>query len=173
MKVFLTLLLALALSGAAHASEVRVAKLALADDVSLPFWCDWGYDWDERCYRLSGDRLAVGGGEPDKVWRSALRFWLGSLPPGATVVTAELSLWYDGTCIAPRKESRPCDGRSFDVALHPIFTRRWEAEREVEYGPQIALANLPPLARPQWWCGRSRTSSPTGQAAISTTTACC
>jgi hypothetical protein len=41
----------------------------------LPFWCDWGYDWAERCYRLDGAWLGVGGGEPDKVWRSALRFF--------------------------------------------------------------------------------------------------
>lgn len=21
------------------------------EDIGIPFWCDWGYDWDERCYR--------------------------------------------------------------------------------------------------------------------------
>jgi hypothetical protein len=49
-------------------------------------------------------------------------------------VTAELSLWYDGMCIAPWRQSRSCDGRPFDLGLHPIFTPRWYAEREVEYG---------------------------------------
>jgi hypothetical protein len=139
---------ALALAGAAHAAEIRSVALTPADDVSLPFWCDWGYDWAERCYRLEGARLGVGGGEPDKVWRSALRFSMSAIPPGATVVAAELLLWYDGTCVAPRRRSKPCDGRGFHFGLHPIFTPRWSAQREVEYGPQVGFASLDPLAPP-------------------------
>jgi len=150
MKFFVVVLAALALTGAAQAAEVRTVVLAPIEDVSLPFWCDWGYDWDERCYRDDGLRLAVGGGEPDKVWRSALRFSTAPIPAGVTVVTAELSLWYDGTCIAPRKTSRACDGRGFDFGVHPIFTQRWSAEREVEYGPQVGTASLPAPALPQW-----------------------
>jgi hypothetical protein len=141
---------ALAFAGVARAAEVRSVALTPAEDVSLPFRCDWGYDWAERCYRLEGARLGVGGGEPDKVWRSALRFSTSALPSGATVVTAELSLWYDGTCVAPRRRSKPCDGRGFDFGLHPIFTPRWSAEREVEYGPEVGLASLDPLAAAQW-----------------------
>jgi hypothetical protein len=137
-------------AGAARAVDVRTVPLAPVDDVSFPFWCDWGYDWDERCYRFDGPRLGVGGGEPDKVWRSALRFSTTAIPDAATVITAELSLWYDGTCIAPRKQSRPCDGRGFDFGLHPIFTPHWFAEREVDYGPQVGFAFLEPFARPQW-----------------------
>lgn len=71
---------ALAFAGAARAAEIRSVALTPADDVSLPFWCDWGYDWAERCYRLEGARLGVGGGEPDKVWRSALRFSTSATP---------------------------------------------------------------------------------------------
>jgi hypothetical protein len=149
MKLLPALLAALVLAGAAQASDLRVVTLPPADDVSLPFWCDWGYDWDERCYRLYGARLGVGG-EPDKVWRSALRFSMAALPAGATVVTAELTLWYDGTCVAPRNQTRLCDRRSFDFGLHPIFTPRWYSEREVEYGPQVGFASLEPLARAQW-----------------------
>jgi hypothetical protein len=44
-----------------------------AEDVGVPFWCDWGYDWDERCYRDDTARLPVGGVD-DKVWRAAIRF---------------------------------------------------------------------------------------------------
>lgn len=140
---------ALVLAGVARASDVHVLALAPAADVSFPFACDWGYDWDERCYRLEGERLGVGGGEPDKIWRAALRFSTASIPAGATVVTAELSLWYDATCVAPRRQSRPCDGRGFDFGLHPIFTPRF-TEREVEYGPQVGFASLEPLSCPQW-----------------------
>lgn len=150
MKLFLVLLAALLFAGTARASDVRVTTIAPLEDVSLPFWCDWGYDWEERCYRLDGARLGVGGGELDKVWRSALRFSNSAIPAGATVMTAELSLWYDGTCVAPRKGSRPCDGRGFDFGLHPIFTPRWFSEREVEYGPQVGFASLDAFARAQW-----------------------
>jgi hypothetical protein len=147
----LTLLLvaALACAGAARGADIRVSTLVPVEDVSLPFWCDWGYDWDERCYREDGPRLAVGG-DTDKVWRSALRFPTPSLPAGARVVTAELSLWYDRTCIGPRKTSVPCDGRVFELAAHPILTPRWFAEREVEIGPQLGTGAVTAGAAPQW-----------------------
>jgi hypothetical protein len=137
-------------AGTAHAAEIRSVALTPAEDVSLPYWCDWGYDWAERCYRLDGAWLGVGGGEPDKVWRSALRFSTSAVPSGAAVVTAELSLWYDGTCVAPGRRSKQCDGRRFEFGLHPVFTPRWSAEREVEYGPQVGFASLDPSALPQW-----------------------
>jgi hypothetical protein len=150
MKALLAgLAAALALTGSAGAAEVRVIALPPVEDVSLPFGCDWGYDWDERCYREDGPRLPVGG-EPDKVWRSAVRFSTASIPVGATIVTAELSLWYDRTCLAPRKTSRPCDGRGFELGAHPIFTARWSSEREVEFGSQVGTAALEPVATPQW-----------------------
>jgi len=149
VKIALALVLALTLAGAAQAGDVSVATLTPVEDVAVPYWCDWGYDWDERCYRDNSDRLGVGGVD-DKVWRAALRFSLDVLPSEAVVVTAELSLWYDGTCVAPRRTSRPCDGRGFDVEAHPIFTPRWFAEREVEFGPVVARAVLDPVAPPGW-----------------------
>lgn len=149
MKLALIALCALVLAAGAQASDVQMAAIAPAEDVSLPFWCDWGYDWDERCYREDGVRLALGG-EPDMVWRSALRFSTASIPAGATVTTAELSLWYDGTCVAPRKTSRRCGGGGFEFGIHPIFTPRWFSEREVEFGPLVATAVLAPLAPLQW-----------------------
>jgi hypothetical protein len=77
-------------------------------------------------------------------------FSLASLPPGSSVVTAELSLWYDRTCVAPRRTTRPCDGRGFELDAHPIFTPRWLAEREVEFGPAVAIAALDPFAPAGW-----------------------
>src|ERR1043166_5836303 len=109
---------------------VQVAALRASQDVSLPFWCDWGYDWEERCYRDDFDRLEVGGVD-DKVWRSALRFSLGSIPPSAAVVTAELWLRYDRTCVAPRRRTVACVGAPVDLEARPIYTPRWESEREV------------------------------------------
>jgi hypothetical protein len=149
VKLVVVILVALALAGGAGATEVRVAALPAVADMSMPFWCDWGYDWDERCYRDDSDRLGVGGVD-DKVWRAAVRFGLDALPPSALLVTAELSLWYDGTCVAPRRSIRPCDGRGFELDALPIFTPNWLAEREVEVGPVAAGAELEPLAPAGW-----------------------
>ena len=153
MRIVVALILAVALApplaGGAHAADLRVATLAPVEDVSLPFWCDWSYAWEARCYRDDSDRVGVGG-VGDKVWRAALRFSFGALPRGATVVTAELSLWYDRTCVAPRRTARVCDGRGYELDAHPIFTPRWLAEREVEIGPAVASAALEPFALPGW-----------------------
>jgi hypothetical protein len=147
VRFALVVLCALVFAAGARASDAIV--LSSVEDVSLPFWCDWGYDWDERCYREDTARLGVGG-ESDKVWRSALRFSTAAIPRAATIATAELSLWYDGTCLAPRRTSRPCDGRGYVFSAHPIDSPRWYAEREVESGPLLATAVLPQLAGPMW-----------------------
>lgn len=148
MRVLLVLLAAAAFAAPATAS-LETVVVPPADDVSLPFLCSWGYDWQERCYRDDLDRLELGGAG-DKVWRSALRFSLGALPSGATVVTAELWLHYDGTCVAPQRRTVPCDGRGFTLEARPIFTPDWYARREVAFGPAVALAELEPDAPPEW-----------------------
>ena len=81
---FVLVLLAAAAFVAPASAALQTTVLAPVDDVSLPFLCSWGYDWQERCFRDDLDRLEVGGAG-DKVWRSALRFSLDALPPGATV----------------------------------------------------------------------------------------
>jgi hypothetical protein len=148
----LSVLLALAAVSpgpAARAAEVRVVALAPVEDVSFPYWCSWGYDWDERCYRDDSDRLPFGGAG-DKVWRAALRFPVEALPPGALVLTAELSLHYDGVCTAPFRLTAPCDGRGFEFEAHPVYTERWSRERELEFGPAVAWTSLDADAGPQW-----------------------
>jgi hypothetical protein len=149
MRLLAVLVAALTCVGAARAGDVRDTTLSPVEDVSMPFFCDWGYDWDDRCYRDDSARLSLGG-ESDKVWRSALRFALASIPTGARVVTAELFLWYDGTCIAGQKRFRPCDGRAFEVEAHAILTARWSSEREVEINPVPYAADLETGALPQW-----------------------
>jgi hypothetical protein len=148
MRVLLVLLAAAAFAAPADAS-LETVVLSPADDVSLTFLCSWGYDWQERCYRDDLDRLELGGAG-DKVWRSALRFPLGELPPGGTVVTAELWLRYDGTCTAPLRSTAPCDGRGFSLEARPIFTPDWYARREVAFGPAIAWAQVEPGASAEW-----------------------
>ena len=149
MPVLLVVVLAVFAAGAARASELQTASLPAAQDVSLPFMCSWGYDWEERCYRDDFDRLEVGGVD-DKVWRSALRFSLASIPSSATVVTAELWLRYDRTCVAPRRRTVACTGAPYDFEARPIYTARWESEREIAFGPAVSWAGLEPGAEPQW-----------------------
>ena len=84
------------------------------------------------------------------MWRSALRFSLGAIPPSATVVAAELWLRYDRTCVAPRRRTVTCGGAPFDFETLPIYTARWESEREVAFGPAVGWAGLGPGAAPQW-----------------------
>ena len=115
----------------AHVDGVPV-DLVVAD-VSFPFWCDWGYDWEERCWWDDSSRLAVGG-DADKVWRAGVRFELSGLPAGASITAATLRLYFDGTCVGFQGGTRLCTGQGFDLAVHPIFTSRWFGEREVEIG---------------------------------------
>lgn len=138
MKWITLMLVALvATAGPAQAgTEPITYRAAPSADVSLPFWCDWGYDWDERCYRDFSDRLPVGG-DVDKVWRSALRFPLSSIPRDAIVGTATLHLSFDGVCLGPRKTVRPCPARSYTIDVHPVLTPDWLKEREVEIGPRV------------------------------------
>jgi hypothetical protein len=149
VPLLLLVAFALGVAGAARASDLEEVFPPVAQDVSLPFMCSWGYDWEERCYRDDFDRLEVGGVN-DKVWRSALRFSLTSIPPSATVVTAELWVRYVRTCVGPRRRTVACTGTGFDFEARPIYTARWESEREVAFGPAISWAQLEPDAGAQW-----------------------
>ncbi len=136
MKWIALTLVALVVSAgpAGAATNSIVYRTSPSADVSLPFWCDWGYDWDERCYRDFSDRVAIGG-DADKVWRSALRFPLSAIPPGSVVDSATLFLSFDGVCLAPRKTEQPCPARSYTVDIHPVLSRDGFREREVDFGP--------------------------------------
>jgi hypothetical protein len=145
---FAVLLIALSL-GSARAHGATTIVLHPAADLGLPFWCSWGYDWEERCYTDDGPRLPVGGVD-DKVWRSAIRFPLGEIPAGASVAAAELRLWFDGVCVGPRKTTRPC-GRSYAVDVRRILSADWRDEREVELDEEIeAGATVPAGSAPHW-----------------------
>jgi hypothetical protein len=149
LALFFALAFAFACAVDARASELRSIEIPAAEDVSMPFLCDWGYDWDERCYRDDSDRLGVGGAG-DKVWRAALRFSVAAVPASAVVVTAELSLRYDGTCVAPFRRRIRCEGRGFVLDARPIFTSRWSSAREVETGPTVSTALIDALAPASW-----------------------
>ena len=121
MRTLALTLLAVAVALSARTPTAVGATVALpaSADVGMPFWCDWGYDWDERCYRDDGPRLPVGGVD-DKVWRAALRFAVGRIPEQAAIVSARLRLYHNGTCVAPRLEAVRCGGQSYSIDVHRI-----------------------------------------------------
>ena len=141
MKWIAVAIAALAGIAAPPAGAQSVYRSTPEADVSLPFWCDWSYDWEERCWRDFSDRLPIGG-DVDKVWRSALRFALSPIPPGSFVLSATLSASFDGICLAPRTTSRRCPARSYTVDVHPIYSTDWFHEREVDIGPMVTTASF-------------------------------
>jgi hypothetical protein len=144
----LALIVALAVPTGSAASTT--VALAPAQDVSFPFACSWGYDWEERCWRDDSTRLPIGG-ESDKAWRAALRFPLETVPSWAEITWARLEVYYDGTCIGPYASDRRCAGRSYTIDAHALLSADWYDEREPELDPWLlARYVLPAGAGPRW-----------------------
>ena len=139
-------LMALGSGGAVRAANVSIPPDA---DAGLPFWCDWSYDWEARCYRDDGPRLPIGGVD-DKVWRAALRFPLARVPAGAAIGSAALSVYYDGTCVAPRLSAVPCSV-GYVLDAHRILSSSWFREREPDVDERVAgTAVVLSPTTPQW-----------------------
>ena len=148
MRAFVVAILCAALC-AAGGARAAVVSIPPETDVGLPFWCDWSYDWESRCYRDKGPRLPIGGVD-DKVWRAALRFSLAPVPAGAAISSAELSIYHDGTCVAPRLTVVPC-AVGYVVDAHRILSPPWSREREPDFDERVAGTDVvlaPDM--PQW-----------------------
>jgi hypothetical protein len=136
-------------SGTPVASAATVS-IPPSADVGFPFFCDWGYDWESRCFLDDGHRLPIGGVD-DKVWRAGLRFALVAIPAGATVTTAELRIYHDGVCVAPRRSTKTCVAPGAVVDAHRILTSRWFSEREPELDIRVlGTAVVFSATEPQW-----------------------
>jgi hypothetical protein len=150
--LLLGLVVALASSGAVlSARDARSATVVLppAAEASFPFFCSWGYDWEERCsWDVWSHRLSIGG-DRDKVWRAGLRFSLGTVPPGSAIVRARVFLHYDRVCVGLDGGSLPCDGRRWDLEVVPILGS-WFDEREPYLGFPVAWATIP-AGEPAHW----------------------
>jgi hypothetical protein len=48
VPLLLLVAVALGLAGSGRASDLQTVSLPVVQDVSLPFMCAWGYDWEER-----------------------------------------------------------------------------------------------------------------------------
>ena len=129
---------------------VSSVSIAPSADVGLPFWCDWSYDWEARCFREDGPRLPIGGVD-DKVWRAALRFPLTSIPAGATVAGGELRIYHDGLCVAPARAARPCSAPGAVIDAHRLLAGNWFSEREPDFDLHVeATAVVLSAPDPQW-----------------------
>jgi TGF-beta propeptide len=149
-RLVLIAVLAAALSTPLAVSASTTVSIAANADVGFPFWCDWGYDWESRCYRDDGPRLPIGGVD-DKVWRAGLRFPLTGVPTAATITAAELRVYHDGICVAPGATSAPCVAPGAVVDAHRILTRSWFGEREPELDEQVLdTAVVFSAPDPQW-----------------------
>ena len=132
------------------AAASTTISIGASADVGLPFWCDWGYDWESRCFRDDGSRLPIGGVD-DKVWRAALRFSLAAVPAGATVTAAELRVHHDGVCVAPGRGSTPCVAPGAVVDAHRILSASWFSEREPDFDWRVLeTAVVFSAPDPQW-----------------------
>jgi hypothetical protein len=148
----LILTLAFAVAGLAGAAPATTSTLSIpaSADVGFPFWCDWSYDWESRCFREDGPRLPIGGVD-DKVWRSGLRFSLAAVPATATIAAAELRVYHDGLCVARRASSAPCVAPGAVIDAHRILSRSWFREREPEFDERVLdTAVVFSAADPQW-----------------------
>ena len=148
----LLLALVLLVLGLAGMAPARAATTSIqpSADAGLPFWCDWRYDWESRCFRDDGPRLPIGGVD-DKVWRAALRFPLTKIPAGASVTAAELRVYHDGVCVAPRRGAVPCVPPGSVIDAHRVLSTSWFAEREPELDERVVdTAVVFAASEPQW-----------------------
>lgn len=148
--VVLVVALAAVLIGTSPASPAATVAISPSADVGFPFWCDWSYDWESRCYRDDGPRLPIGGAD-DKVWRAGLRFSLAAVPAAATIKAAELRVYHDGLCVAPGVGGMPCAPPGAVVDAHRILSRSWFREREPDFDERVLdTAVVFSATDPQW-----------------------
>lgn len=141
--------LALATLVLAAPAGATTVVLSPAEEASFPFFCTWGYDWDERCYWDTWSPRVSIGGDRDKVWRAGFRFSVDAIPAGSAVLQAELRLYYDRVCVGLDGRSIPCDGRAWELEVVPILGA-WFDEREPWLGFPLAWEWLPAGATARW-----------------------
>ena len=139
MRRVLLCLAAIVLRRSARAAPgaLRSVSIAPSADVGLPFWCDWSYDWEARCFRDDGPRLPIGGVD-DKVWRAAFASRSPSIPAGATVTAARAAGSTTTDCASrPRATARPCAAPGAVIDAHRILSSNWFSEREPDFDERV------------------------------------
>lgn len=116
-------------------------------DASFDFAC-------LTCAGTSNDRLSIGTtgvGPGAKKWRGALQFSLSDLPPGASVASAKLKLYFDSTCITILGPT--CGGVSHQIDALKM-TGSWSKTSKTSQlafnSTPLASYTLPSGASSQW-----------------------
>ena len=112
-------------------------------DASFDFGCP-------SCAGVAGQRLSIGTVALTQKWRSALQFSLADIPAGASVSSAKVKLYYDGTCLLATPN---CGGTSHTIdALR--MTTSWSDKSKTSDvafdATPLTSFTLPSGATPQW-----------------------
>jgi RHS repeat-associated protein len=99
-------------------------------DASFDFGC-------LGCAGVSSDRLSIGTVGLSTKWRSALQYSLADIPAGASVSSAKLKLYFDGTCLIA---TGTCGGTSHQIDALRI-TNSWSPSSKTS---QITTAPISP-----------------------------
>jgi hypothetical protein len=120
----------------------------------LPAFQDASFNFNcMACTGVGGERLSIGTtgtGPGAQIWRSALQFSLSDIPAGASVSSAKLKLYFDGSClIAPSA----CGGTSHQLDAYRM-TNSWSVNSkasELGWDPtKLGSFTLPSGAPVQW-----------------------
>jgi RHS repeat-associated protein len=116
-------------------------------DASFDFNCS-------GCTGTTSDRLSIGTGTGVawQKWRSALQFSLADIPAGASISSAKLKLYFDGTCITVTGPT--CGGTSHQINAYRM-TNSWSPSSKVsqlsfDSANSLASFTLPSGAGAQW-----------------------
>ena len=115
-------------------------------DASFDFACP-------GCAGVTSDRLSIGtvaGADSNPIWRSALQFSLADIPDGASISSAKVKLYFDGTCLP---SGTPCGGTSHQIdALR--MTNSWSPGSKTSMlafdATPLTSFTLPSNAAAQW-----------------------
>ena len=120
-----------------------------------PAFQDASFDFNcMSCAGVGGNRLSIGttrAGVINQTWRSALQFSLADIPVGATVSSAKVKLYFDGTCLS--SPTNPCGGTSHEIRAYRM-TNSWSVNSKAStltWDPNsLASFTLPASAAAQW-----------------------
>jgi hypothetical protein len=117
-----------------------------AEDASFDAAC-------ATCLPLLDKRLNIGT-DTSHVWHSALTFDLGDVPSGASLISANLNLYYQGICL-PATGASSCAQQTHQIDVHRI-TSGWTTSTPssaLTYSPTVIRSYNIPLNAPEQWMG--------------------
>jgi len=120
-----------------------------------PAFQDASFDFNcLSCAGVGGSRLSIGTTRPgvvNQTWRSALQFSVSDIPAGASVSSAKMKLYFDGSCLSA--PGGPCGGTSHQIDAYRM-TSSWSVGSKASAlawnGTSLASFTLPANPSVQW-----------------------